>query len=566
MIQTTPPADVVLADLGEAVIVTDLDRNIVYWNRAAEQLYGWSSDEVLGRDVVEVTRAEVDEDHDRRVRQALEQGDSTFEDYWVIRRDGHRLPVLATITPLRSGDTLTGVVIVAADMTDRVRVAAERQRAQEALEHLALHDPLTGLPNRALIQDRLEQAMLRARRYGRRVAVIFGGIDRFQLINDTYGYSAGDELLMQVGARLTAATRASDTVGRFAGDEFVVVCEDIDDAAMAVELGQRMSSLFEQPFTVAGEEMYVTVACGVTLAMPDDTAASCLRDADSAMCRAKQLGGARVTTFDGQLRRASSRRLQLESALRHAVDESAFRLAYQPIIELVSGRIAGAEALLRWDAPDGAPIGPSEFVPVAEETGLIVRLGEWVIRQAASQVSKWRSHLPAARELTVSVNLSSQQLVPDLVGICKQVLETTAGTQRPRISFEITEHAVMHDVASSVGVLEQLSRLGLSLAIDDFGTGYSSLEYLKHLPVSCLKIDRSFVDGLGTDAQDLAIVRTVVELAKALGMDVVAEGVETDGQRSALAQLGCPHAQGYLWSRPLEAEAFARRYLASTAG
>lgn len=560
-----PPADAVLAEIGEAVIVTSLDRSILFWNPAAERMYGWSSDEVMGRDVMEVTRAETDGEHDSRVYKALESGHSALEDYWITRRDGQRLPVMATITPLRSEGRLSGTVVVAADMTERIRVAAERQRAQEALEHLVLHDPLTGLPNRGLIQDRLEQAMLRARRYGRRVAVVFGGIDRFQLVNDTHGYAAGDELLVQVAARLSTSTRASDTVGRFAGDEFVVVCEDIDDVSTALELGQRVRDLFDRPFTVAGEEIYVTIACGVTLASPDDTPASCLRDADSAMCRSKQLGGGRVTTYDGQLRRRSTRRLQLENALRHAVDESQLRLAYQPIVDLGSGRLVAAEALLRWDGPDAAPVPPVEFVAVAEDTGLIVRLGEWVIREAAAQVARWRAELPAARELTVAVNLSPQQLVPGLVGLCEDVVAGKGEGPVP-LSFELTERAVMADIASSLGILDRLSRLGIAFAIDDFGIGYSSLEYLKSLPVNALKIDRSFVDGLGHDAQDLAIVRTVVELANALQMGVVAEGVETEPQRAALADLGCPLGQGHLWSRAVDPATFARRYLDGAAG
>lgn len=555
-----PPADTVLAEIGEAVIVTALDRSILYWNPAAERMYGWSSHEVVGRDVMEVTRAETDVDHDSRVFKALESGQSALEDYWITRRDGQRLPVLATITPLRSDGRVSGAVVVAADMTERVRVAAERQRAQEALEHLALHDPLTGLPNRALLQDRLEQAMLRARRYGRRVAVVFGGIDRFQLVNDTHGYAAGDELLVQVAARLSTTTRASDTVGRFAADEFVVVCEDIDDVSTALEIGQRMRDLFDQPFTVAGEEIYVTIACGVTLASPDDTPASCLRDADSAMCRSKQLGGGRVTTYDGQLRRRSTRLLQLENALRRAVHDAQLRLAYQPIVDLASGRLVAAEALLRWDGPDRVPVPPAEFVALAEDTGLIVRLGEWVIREVAAQVGRWRAATPAARDLTVAVNLSAQQLVPGLLGLCEDVLAGKGDGAVP-LSFEITERAVVADIRSSLGILECLSRLGIAIAIDDFGIGYSSLEYLKHLPVNSLKIDRSFVDGLGNDAQDLAIVRTVLELARTLGKGVVAEGVETEPQRAALADLGCPHGQGHLWSRAIDPGTFARRYL-----
>lgn len=555
-----PPADTVLAEIGEAVIVTALDRSILYWNPAAERMYGWSSQEVLGRDVMEVTRAETDVDHDARVTKALESGQSALEDYWVTRRDGQRLPVLATITPLRSEGRVSGAVVVAADMTERVRVAAERQRAQEALEHLALHDPLTGLPNRALIQDRLEQAMLRAHRYGRRVAVVFGGIDRFQLVNDTHGYGTGDELLVQVAARLSTATRASDTVGRFAADEFVVVCEEIDDVSTALEIGQRMRDLFDQPFSAAGEEIYVTISCGVTLASPDDTPASCLRDADSAMCRSKQLGGGRVTTYDGQFRRRSTRLLQLENALRRAVHETQLRLAYQPIVDLASGRLVAAEALLRWDGPDRVPVPPAEFVALAEDTGLIERLGEWVIREAAAQVARWRVELPAARELTVAVNLSAQQLVPGLLELCEDVLVANGDGAVP-LSFEITERAVVADIRSSLGILDRLSRLGIAFAIDDFGIGYSSLEYLKSLPVSSLKIDRSFVDGLGNDAQDLAIVRTVVELANALGMGVVAEGVESEPQRAALADLGCPLGQGHLWSRAIDPATFARRYL-----
>ncbi len=679
-----PSAEQILAELGEAVIVTDLERRILYWNRAAEEMYGWQADEVIGRDVAEVTRAEIDDERDRNILRSMLAGECLLQDDWVLRKDGERFPVLATITPLASAGELTALAIVAADMTERVRsdtarivaeeqfrlgfehgaIAAamvdldgrilsvnpaccrllgrsadelvgqlagefthpedlpspagrvrdrvfsgledhmeferrfvrpdgevawghvnisavrnpagaltyafaqaqditERKRAEDALEHLALHDALTGLPNRALLQDRLSGALARATRYNRRVAVVFGGLDRFQLVNETLGHDAGDELLVAVAGRLIGATRASDTVGRFAADEFVIVFEDLEDGATADDIGRRMSAQFDESYLIGDEELYLTVSCGVIIAGPNDTPASCLRDADSAMYRAKQLGGARVEAFEKLVRRRAARLLHLESALRQAIDRGAFRLAYQPIVDIATGRPVAAEALLRWDGPSGLGISPTEFIPVAEESGLIVRLGEWVITEALTQVTSWRSGLPRARDLSVAVNLSSQQLSSDLVALCEQLLRDR-DVDGASLGFEITERVVMLDVGSSVDVLRNLSRLGVAVAIDDFGTGYSSLEYLKRLPARSLKIDMSFVAGLGIDSQDSAIVGTVVDLASALNMASVAEGVETEEQLAVLRELGCTLGQGYLWSRPLAPEAFERWYVRAT--
>jgi diguanylate cyclase (GGDEF)-like protein/PAS domain S-box-containing protein len=427
----------------------------------------------------------------------------------------------------------------------------ERTRAQEALAHQALHDPLTGLANRVLLDDRLQQAVARCERTGCHVGVFFVDLDRFKLVNEAVGHDAGDALLVTVAERLAAVVRPSDTVARFAGDEFVVVSDDLTSPAGATGVAERLLASFDEPFPVDGEELYVAASIGVAVSRPGVPAASLLRAADAAMHRAKERGRGRVELFDERLRAQASTRLSMGSELRRSLDRGELRVAYQPIVEVATGRPVGVEALVRWPRPDGATVPPVEFIPVAEDTGIIVPLGRWVLGQAVHDVVRLRASHPGLADLFVSVNLSARQLVSaELLDAIVDDLRS-ADLEASALHLEITESVLMDDVDQSIEALAALRSLGVELAVDDFGTGYSSLSYLKRLPLDTLKIDRSFVQGLEHDGDGSAIVDAVSSLGRALGLTILAEGVEVEQQRRCLEALGCELAQGYLWSRPV---------------
>jgi diguanylate cyclase (GGDEF)-like protein len=435
-------------------------------------------------------------------------------------------------------------------------IAMERTRFETRLEHQALHDSLTGLPNRTLLLDRLEHALARSRRTDRAVAVLFVDLDRFKVINDSLGHAAGDDLLQQVGKRYAAAVPASDTVGRFGGDEFVVLCEDMEGEAGAVDMAERLAAVMEQPFmlTDAGAEVVVSCSIGIALAHGRAVSSDALvRDADAAMYRAKDEGRNRYALFEPQLHRRMVRRLELERDLRLGLARDELRVAYQPIVRLADGRITGIEALVRWERPGHGLVGAADFVPLAEETGLIVPVGAWVLRAACEQVVAWDR---AVDPLGLSVNLSARQLAdPSLVGMVEQTLRET-GMAPDRLCLEVTESALASDADTAVVALAALKELGVRLAIDDFGTGYATLDYVRRFSMADeLKIDRSFVAGL-TDVHvpDAAIVSASIVLANALGFDTVAEGVENAEQLAVLRRLGCQYAQGYWFSRPVAAE------------
>jgi diguanylate cyclase (GGDEF)-like protein len=466
-----------------------------------------------------------------------------------IRPDGSHAWGLVNLALVRDDEGLPAYGYV------QVQDITERKSAETTLEHMTLHDPLTGLPNRLLLQDLLERTLARAGHYGRRVAVIFGGIDRFKLVNDTLGHIAGDQLLVELAGRLQALAQVSDTVGRFGGDEFVMICEDLLPAENATAIGRRMSAAFDRPFHVAGRDLYLTVSAGVVLPESGE-APTCFRDGDVAMYRAKEMGRGRVELFDPEMLSSPARLLDLESALRLAVENGDLRLVYQPIIDLATGGAIAVEALCRWRHPERGDVSPAEFIPVAEQSGLIRPIGRFVIDEAIRQIGRWRDSLPGAENIWVSINLSSAQLSADLVALCEQLIERDA--EDGSFGFEITESVLMSDIKAAIAVLQRLRQLGIPVSIDDFGTGYSSLEYLKVLPVHSLKIDQSFVAGLGRlgDPDDPSIVQAVIAVARALSMGSCAEGVETEDQRVALVELGCETAQGYLWSRPLAPKDF----------
>ncbi|MCC7077830.1 MAG: EAL domain-containing protein [Acidimicrobiia bacterium] len=436
--------------------------------------------------------------------------------------------------------------------------AIGRKRTDEEILHRALHDALTGLPNRTLLLDRIEWALARSRRRDGNVAVFFLDLDNFKMINDGLGHTIGDQLLVHVASRLTQVLRPGDTVARFGGDEFVVLCEDVAGDVDARQIADRISAAVGEPFLLEGREVFATSSIGISLAHGDATPETVLADADAAMYRAKALGRARYELFDETLRRQSKSRLETQNALRRALEREELRLHYQPEIRLTGtseadeGKVIAVEALLRWDHPERGLVLPSEFVPEAEETGLIVPLGQWVLAKACMQIARWRETIPQARDLSVAVNLSARQFNdPGLTDTIEEAL-ALSGLAPDALSLEITESVIMDDVDTTTTTLSALRETGARVVIDDFGTGYSSLSYLRRFPVDLVKIDQSFVDGLGRESEDSAIVTAIVSMSHALGLGVVAEGVETDSQLAELRKLGCDFAQGYLISMPLE--------------
>ncbi|MCZ7529969.1 MAG: PAS domain S-box protein [Acidimicrobiia bacterium] len=442
---------------------------------------------------------------------------------------------------------------VAQTVASLVGIAVERARAEAELSHQALHDPLTGLPNRALFLDRLQQSLARSRRSHTSCAVLFLDLDRFKTINDSLGHDTGDDLLVAVARRLEAALRPGDTVARFGGDEFTVLCDDLVDVHVEPrEIADRLLDAIVRPFPLKGEEeAYLTASIGIALASGvEDRPQSLLRDADAAMYRAKEEGKARHVVFDDAMRATAVERLETETALHRALERGEFEVFYQPIVSLNDARCVGAEALVRWRHPERGLVAPVEFINLAEETGLIVSLGAWVLEEACHQAAIWQSLAATEDPFTVAVNLSARQLSnPGLVDQVRSALEQS-GVDPDHIALEITEDVLMDDTEATMRTLSDLKGLGVNLGIDDFGTGYSSLGYLKRLPVGLVKIDRSFVAGLGRDTEDSAIVTAVISLADALDMKVIAEGVESSEQLAELLALGCDYAQGFFFAPP----------------
>jgi diguanylate cyclase (GGDEF)-like protein/PAS domain S-box-containing protein len=509
------------AFLRELVVVDDVSTDPVFaaWRDVAEQnnlLACWS------KPVISATRGDVV---------------GTFALYYRHRR--------------RPNEQEIGVLDSFADL---VGIAVERKRHQDELAHEALHDPLTGVPNRALLMDRLAHALQQLARRPGMVAVLFCDLDRFKVINDSLGHDVGDRVLIAAAERLQRSLRAGDTAARFGGDEFVILCEGVEGKHHLANLARRVMDVFAEPFVVDGSSIRLTCSIGISVATAPEASEVLLRDADLAMYRAKTHGKARFELFDADMRREVVRRMEVEHALYRAIDERQLTVFYQPEVRLSDGVIVGVEALVRWQHPEWGLLNPAQFIDVAEETGAIRNLGRIVLEDAVRQAATWRASL-GERPLTVSVNLSPRQLSdPSLVDEVRDLIAAT-GVDPGVLRLELTEGALLDDVDAATGTLERLHDLGVQLALDDFGTGYSSLGYLKRLPVNVVKIDRSFVEGIETERSDAAaIVQAIVALAHTLGMEVVAEGVETTAQRTRLMEFGCDHAQGFLFSAALPAE------------
>ena len=647
-----------LGAVGEAVIATDLDGTVLYWNEAAELLYGWSANEVLGRPITDVTvPTDVTGDADE-IMAAVTAGKTSSGQLTVERRDGTTFTALVTNSPIwdtESGE-LTGIIGVSADISDlkaaqdllartaaqqtavaelgRYALAADdtasvsraaettitdilgplewharvvwpdepdpappnqgesvihvevgeaatisvwndngsplsshghqfigdvanhldsmlqRAGANVQFEHLATHDPLTELPNRTLFLDRLQQVKLASERSGHLHAVLFLDLDRFKFVNDGLGHDVGDELLLSVVDRLRGIMRASDTLARFGGDEFAILCPNVGNEVTALAVAARIQACLDAPFQLKSAELMATASIGIAIGDAATEGADLLRDADAAMYRAKDEGRNRVALFDEDMQRIAQDHLDNAAALRGALGNNEIEAHYQPIIELASGRVVGVEALARWRRQSGEMVAPDGFIGLAEEIGLIDALGRHILRTACRDALGWSQLSPDP--FMLSVNVSPRQFASgDLMIMVLAALADT-GFDATRLHLEITESALMNEPSVQTTIRE-LRKHGVKFSIDDFGTGYSSLASLRELPVDSLKIDRSFVNGMTTNTQDRALIKAAIDLARSFGLTTVAEGVETEEQLRELKALDCDLAQGYLWSRPVEA-------------
>jgi diguanylate cyclase (GGDEF)-like protein/PAS domain S-box-containing protein len=660
----------------QAVIAVDLDGLVAYWNRGAEQLFGWSAEEVMGQPVLATIESQLSPDDAAALLQRWRNGQHDGGDFLAHRKDGSTFWARATDSPMRDNSgTIAGTLGMVSDVTDRLAAeaslraseelfrsafddapigvaiigmdgqilranpalshmtgyssaelegqpasgtlhpddvslsAAQLQRLQsghvtsyqderrlvhrdgsvlwcltnvalvrepdgaprfflaqvqditarktleEQLSHQALHDSLTGLPNRSLLLDRLEQVVVHSRHANTWMAVIFVDIDDFKIVNDSLGHTAGDQLLVTVGHRLQSCVAETDTVARFGGDEFVVVLAETSGMSETVDVAERILAAVSTPFRVQGRELTVSVSLGIALSSAGEVDRNeLLLRADTAMYRAKDAGKSSYHLFTPAMQGEALLRLDMEADLRRAVERGEFMLHYQPKVSLSTGEIVGVEALIRWHHPVHGTVSPAQFIPVAEHSGLILPIGRWVLHQACAQAARWLALYTGHEPFTMNVNLSSRQFAQaDLVADVAATLNAS-GLPAEHLTIEITESDVMRDATSAILRLHDLKALGVRIAVDDFGTGYSSLAYLKLFPVDVLKIDQAFVRGLGIESADTAIVEATIGLAHALGMRVVAEGVETAEQAELLRARGCERAQGYFFHRPLPAE------------
>ncbi|QGZ42234.1 PAS domain S-box-containing protein/diguanylate cyclase (GGDEF)-like protein [Pseudoduganella flava] len=543
----------VLEHIADGVLVVDTQRRIVAVNTAFTQITGYAEDEALGRDIWLMRSGRHDDAfHDTLWQELVDTGHWQGE-LWCLRKNGEQFVEALTITAVRdTHGTTTHYVGVFRDIT----LVKENERK---LDHLAHHDPLTALPNRLLFNDRLQHAIDRAQRSQEQLALLFIDLDRFKNVNDTLGHHIGDELLKQVADALAARLRDGDTLARLGGDEFVVLLEGVAGEYAVTLVAEKLVTMFEQPFTVAGHELFVTCSVGISLYPSDATDLNMLiRNADVAMYQAKARGRNGYRFYAPSMTGEGVQRLRLEAYLRRSLEKDEMFLNYQPQVEIDTGRLIGVEALVRWNHPELGLVPPGRFVPLAEDTGFISQLGQWVLREACRQMVRWQEAGLVVPK--IAVNLSVRQFERGtIVATVADILRET-GLEPHRLQLEVTESLIMN-TGDALAHINGLHALGVSLAIDDFGTGYSSLAYLKQMPVQTLKIDRSFIQDIHEDVNDEAIAIAIIQLGKSMNLAVIAEGVETDEQATFLLRHGCNQAQGYFYSRPVMPDDLQRRWL-----
>ncbi len=531
----------------EGVMIMDDARRVVSVNRAFAAITGFRREEVLGEPprVLESGR------HDTAFLSsvwAAAGAETGWEgELWLRRRDQLVFPAWTRLTAVRDdAGTITQYIGVFEDISER--------KAQEArIHHLAQHDFLTGLPNRALLEDRMRKALPLAQRTGSRLAVLFMDLDRFKIINDSLGHQVGDQLLRQVARRLAGCVRAADTVSRQGGDEFVLLLQDLDEPDHAAAVAMKVLEVISEPFSIDGMNLSVTPSIGVAMYPEDGTEfPALLRNADAAMYHAKAMGRNNFQFFTQTMNSRVLERVDIEARLRRALRSGEFSVHYQPRIDLATDRVAGLEALLRWTDPDLGPVPSERFIPIAEESGMILAVGEWVIREVCRQCAEWRRQ--SALDVPVSINVSAVQFRQrGLEEMVRGAIEMH-GLEASQLELELTESAIMEDVEEARGVLDRLKARGIQISVDDFGTGYSSLAYLRRLPLDRLKIDRSFVNDVTDDPEDAVITTAIIGMAKTLGLKTLAEGIETPSQLAFFRERGCDEAQGFLLAKPMPSE------------
>jgi diguanylate cyclase (GGDEF)-like protein/PAS domain S-box-containing protein len=531
----------------DIVLITDSAGVIKYVSPSAKATLADDRSDLLGKSLADAVHPE----DGRQLEQllAVAKNQNLVLDFRLQHSDGRWLDFECVIRNLLEYENINGLVLNAREITDRKKV-------QEQLIFSASHDQLTGLPNRVLFLDRLQIVIDRIHRHRQSTAgVLFIDVDEFKVVNDCLGHAAGDEFIVEVGNRLRGCMRNDGTVARIGGDEFTVLLEDIAEPSDAIRVAQRIQAAVASPFQLLGQEVCKSVSIGIALASSDDSAESVVQNADLAMYRAKAKGKARSELFDSTMHEQVMGQLQLEIRLRRGLQNQEFRLHYQPIVEVASGLVEGFEALLRWKPPDSDLVPPGVFIPVAEQSGLIVPISDWVLAKACQEALKWHHLYPDGPLLYVSINVSAKYFShPGFIGHVRKALETT-GIPPQCVKIELTESVAMNDAPSTEETMSQLRALGVKLSIDDFGTGYSSLSYLRRFPVDTLKIDQSFIAGMETERDNYAIVGTVVALGHNLGLHVVAEGVETLSQLEKLRTISCHAAQGYFFSKPVPSDA-----------
>jgi diguanylate cyclase (GGDEF)-like protein/PAS domain S-box-containing protein len=556
LFSATERAEVTLNSIGDAVVSTDIRGNVTFLNPVAQSLTGWPAAEAIGRPIDEVLQI-VNDTHEHRILSPMTtviQTNHTVKlppGCRLIRRDTVELAIEDSAAPIhdRTG-RVTGAVMVFHDVT-------QAQAISQKMSHLAQHDYLTDLPNRLLLNDRLSQAIATARRRHKKLAVLFVDLDRFKHVNDSLGHAVGDELLRSIAARLVSCVRSSDTVSRQGGDEFVILLSSIAQAEDAALSAQKLISAIGMPHQIDKHNLQITLSVGISVHPDDGTDAETLvKNADIAMLHAKENGRNNFQFFKPSMNERALERQSLESGLRHALERQEFVLHYQAKVDLVTEMLTGAEALIRWQLPERDLICPGEFIPIAEQCGYIVPIGRWVLRQACVQSRVWLdANLPV---IPIAVNISAVELrSKHFVEHVRAILQET-GADPSSLEFELTETALMQDPQSTIGVLKELKDMGIRLTLDDFGTGYSSLSYLRRFPIDALKIDKSFVHGLCTNADDAKIVSAVINLGRSFHLQVVAEGVETRAQFIALQGQDCGEGQGHYFRRPIAASEFTQ--------